>query len=283
MRLKEAAERSAAILADAFGPGWKVPALFLQTGTGFNADNLFDDVIGTMDADELPGMPSASSPAGHAMQFVYGQTAKTRLLLCAGRRHFYEGHGTLPCVLPACAAAAAGIDRFALIGTAGGVRLELKPGSLLLLTDMVNNLGASPLQGECDFGARMFVDMRHAFSQELNGAFVNAAVEVGLQPSLGTYQANPGPQFETPAEVEICRNNGVDAVGMSLALETVALRAFDAKVMAIALISNRAANCYDRHIDHLDIEETCRQASPGLVRALRQYLRNHMVTDAETW
>ena len=66
----------------------------------------------------------------------------------------------------------------------------------------------------------------------------------------GIYLWCLGPQFETPAEVRMCRNLGADAVGMSTVPETILARRAGMKVIALSLMTNMAAGLSRETISH---------------------------------
>ena len=51
----------------------------------------------------------------------------------------------------------------------------------------------------------------------------------------------PGPNYESPEEIAMCRGMGADAVGMSTACEAVAANHMGMKIVGISCISNLAA------------------------------------------
>jgi purine-nucleoside phosphorylase len=247
-------------------------AAFVQTGSGFDLQNLLDETLASLPLNELPGMPDLPSPAGHPLRVTLGRCGTNLILLCEGRRHLYEGLGMVPCVLPVCAAAHCGIRKAIFLCAAGGIREDLKPGALVAVTDYINNLGTSPLCGNQTLGTTPFPDMTEAFSQALISDFINTVAESGLEVRLGTYQANLGPQYETPAEIFIAARNGADLVGMSLVPETIAARALGLEVMGLALVTNPAASQGGRPLSHQEVAETGRLASRNIARGLRDYL-----------
>jgi len=260
-------------------PAWDSPAAVIQLGTGFIVDGLLDRIEGEAALSDLPGMPEGPSPADHPMGMILGRCGRCQVLVLQGRRHLYEGHGVAPCVLPVGAAIHAGIPRVILLSSVGGVREDLKPGTAMVVTDYINNLGASPLVGNQALSAAPFPEMRTAYSQELGAIFTNAAAECGLNPRLGIYQANLGPQFETPAEVVAARRNGADVVGMSVVLETIIARAMQVEVMALALVANMAAAHTTRPPKHADSLEAGRYRSAPIMRALNLCIRELSASD----
>ena len=195
------------------------------------------------------------------------------MLVALGRRHLYEGYGPAPCVLPLCAAIGCGVRNAFLLCAAGGVNPLFHPGMAVLVTDHINNLGASPLCGPEPLGESYFVEMGEAYSQALIAEFVNTA-GLALAPRLGVYQANLGPQFETPMEVEAARRNGADVVGMSLVLEAIAARALGCQVLGLAVVSNMAASHGVRPPSHEEVVLAVRAASGPVMRTLNRCCRD---------
>ncbi len=269
--LRTQSEKAADFLKSRF-PKWQAPCALIQTGSGFDGYGIADQILGEADLHEMPGMPPDPSPAGHPMRLVLVACQERQVLLCLGRRHLYEGHGPVPCVLPACAAKLAGIHYLAFVCAAGGVNSEYRPGTVMVMADYINNLGVSPLTGNGSLGNDFFPAMNNAFSQPMISSFINAAADTDLRPRLGVYQANPGPQFETPAEVAVARRNGADAVGMSTVLETIAAHALGAQVLGVALITNVASSDGAEPPAHREVQEVGRLATPSLTRALRRWL-----------
>lgn len=269
--LKELTTLAAAGLRRHF-EAWENPEVFVQTGSGLATDGLLDETLGEIPLDELPGMPDRPSPAGHSLKLKLGRCGSRQVLVAEGRRHLYEGYGAHPCVLPVCAAAAAGIRRVVLLCAAGSVNPEFRPGMLIALTDYINNLGASPLAGPEPLGDSYFQAMSEAFSQQLISDFINSSAGSGLLIRLGVYQANLGPQYETPSETHAAVRNGADLVGMSTVLETIAANALGARVLGLALVTNFAASNSHRIPAHAEVTQVGRDAAPGIMRALNRYL-----------
>ena len=65
-----------------------------------------------------------------------------------------------------------------------------------------------------------------------------------------------GPNFESPAEVRMCRILGADAVGMSTACEALTARHMGMEVCGISCITNMAAGMSNEKLDHKEVQET---------------------------
>lgn len=271
-KIREQSEAAAALLLRRFS-AWKAPVAMVQLGRGFDPTALFDEELQAMPLAELPGLAAAAA-AGMEGELRLGCCGSYQVLLVTGCHSFYEGHGAGVCVLPACAAARAGIANFLLLDAARSIRDDFKPGTWVMLTDCINNLGTSPLVGNLDLGEDAFPDMNGAFSQALNAEVANAAAATGLTLRLGVAQVNLGPQFDSPAEVEAARRSGADLTGTGVILETVALRALRRRVAGLLLVTHLAASHAARPPRYQEILEACRYCSTQMMRGLRACLRD---------
>jgi purine-nucleoside phosphorylase len=187
--------------------------------------------------DTLPFFPPYTA-AGHRSHGWSVELAGRRLLVLGGRSHLYEGLEPAEVVHPLRTAIAAGCTTVILTAAAGGIRGDLTPGSVMVLEDQINLTGRSPLQGADH------ADMVDAYSPALR-ALAAATPGPGAGDALaerpGVYAQLAGPQFETPAEINMLKALGADAVGMSLALETIAARAAGVDVLGLAVVTNTAA------------------------------------------
>ena len=137
------------------------------------------------------------------------------------------------------------------------VSRAFKPGSLMLIEDHLNLTGHNCLRGPNDpaLGVR-FPDMSAAYAPELIACAQRVAREQGLPVTRGVYAGLLGPNYETPAEIRMLRSLGADAVGMSTALEVIALRERGVAVGAVSCVTNVAAGLSDAALDHDDVQQT---------------------------
>jgi purine-nucleoside phosphorylase len=224
-------------------------ALVLGSGLGAFADCLEEPVA--VGYDELPGMPTSSVP-GHAGRLVAGTLAGRRVLVQQGRVHLYEGWSAHEVTRAVRAFAACGVRGLLLTNAAGGANRDFEPGTLMRLRDQLNWQGVSPLfAGESDPAADGSVH-----DPELGAVLDRVAAETGNPLEVGVYVGNLGPAYETPAEVEMARRFGGDAVGMSTVLEASAARAAGMRVVAISCITNLAAGISPVPLSHEEVMET---------------------------
>ena len=143
---------------------------------------------------------------------------------------------------------ALGCGTLVVTNAAGGIREDLKPGSLMAITDHVNFMGINPLVGfERLPGAKAFPAMGGAYDPELTEMLLQAGKQADEPLARGVYAGVLGPSFETPAEVKALRSIGVDAVGMSTVPEVIVARALGMRVCGLSLITNVAGGNDDTH------------------------------------
>ncbi len=203
----------------------------------------------------LPNMPRPTV-AGHPGQLWLGLLGGVKVACLQGRVHAYEGHPVERVVFGVRLLAALGCRAVLLTNAAGGIRADLPPGSLMLVADHLNLTGKNPLIGWATDGHPPFIDLTHAYDPRLARAAHAAADQRGLHLSDGVYAALLGPSYETPAEIRMLRALGADAVGMSTALEAIALRERGVAVGAVSCITNAAAGLSSAPLSHADVQET---------------------------
>lgn len=224
-------------------------------GSGWSAAvDAMGETIGECPLSELPGF-SKPVVAGHGGSLRLVSTpAGRRALLFTGRTHFYEGRGVEPVVHGVRTAAALGAKRLVLTNGAGGLNPEWGPGTPVLIADHINLTGRTPLRGPT------FIDMTVAYDRGLREQARQLFPELGE----GVYVQLPGPQYETPAEVQMVGRLGGDLVGMSTALETIAAREAGLQVLGISLVTNQAAGISPEPLSHAEVVQAGEAAAPRL-------------------
>ncbi|MDO5326689.1 MAG: purine-nucleoside phosphorylase [Clostridia bacterium] len=232
-------------------------AVVLGSGLGDYGDELID--AKELPYDAIPGFPHATVQ-GHAGKFILGTVGDKRVLLMSGRFHSYEGHSMADVTIPIRVMARLGVKTLILTNAAGGVNLDFRPGTLMLLTDFINLSGKNPLTGpNLDaFGPR-FPDMSHAFDKSLREIAMQVSRKMDIDLRRGVYCWMNGPCYETPAEIRMARVMGADAVGMSTVPETIVARHCGIRVLGFSCITNMAAGVIDQPINHLEVMEMGRR------------------------
>ena len=242
-------------------------ALVLGSGLGAFAEELEGGEA--IPYAEIPGF-ARPTVEGHAGRLVVGDVGGVTVAAMQGRFHFYEGYTLEEVTFPVRALGLLGARSLVLTNAAGGLNNSFEQGSLMLISDHLNLMGANPLLGRNDprFGPR-FPDMTEVYDREYREAAVAEARAMGLELRRGVYAALTGPSYETPAEIRMLRLLGADAVGMSTVPEAVVARQMGLRVLGLSCITNMAAGVLDRPIDHGEVIETgerVRETFAGLLR-----------------
>jgi len=232
-------------------------AVVLGSGLGDFANRLTDAV--TIPYSSLPNWP-VSNVIGHAGTLGIGTLAGKRVAALSGRVHFYEGHDLRTVSFAARVIGRLGVKVLILTNAAGGINVNLKPGTLIVMDDHINLLGSNPLVGPNDdaWGVR-FPDMSEVYSRRLRGLADEVARGQGLAIGHGIYVALHGPSYETPAEIRFLRAIGADAVGMSTVPEAIVARHMGVEVLGISCITNAAAGVLPQPLNHDEVMEVARQ------------------------
>jgi inosine/guanosine/xanthosine phosphorylase family protein len=245
------------------------PRLGIVLGSGWGGAVRGFTVKAELPGEEIPGLGKPGAP-GHAGRLLFADCGGTELFIFQGRRHVYEDAGWTPVVLPVWLLKQSGAQTVLLTNASGGIRADLRPGTLMAIEDHINLLGGSPLAGphHPDFGER-FPDQTAVYDHDLRQALIAAGADAS-----GIYLATAGPSFETPAEVRAFRALGADAVGMSTVPEAIFANALGMKVAGLSCVCNWAAGLGDEKLTADDVLRTANEAMPRMCAALKGFVKS---------
>ena len=246
-------------------------ALVLGTGLGDYAKNL--NVEAEISYQELPGFPVSTAPS-HRGRFLFGTLGKLPLVIMDGRIHYYEGYDMQQAVLPIRLMGLLGAKTLVLTNAAGCVNTSYHAGDLMMITDQIASFMPSPLRGPNDpaLGVR-FPDMGTTYTPALQEKLRAAAQSVGVTLREGVYLQLPGPQYESPAEIRMCRLLGADAVGMSTACEAIAARHMGMQIAGVSFLSNMAAGVTGAPLTQEEVEAAGAEAAPRFAALITTFLQ----------
>lgn len=247
-------------------------ALVLGSGLGGFADKI--RVVAEVDYKQISGFPVSTVP-GHKGRYVFGYVEATPVAVMQGRVHYYEGYSMEDVVLPIRVLGALGAKELFLTNAAGGISPELASGSLMLITDQITMFVPSPLIGpnEDKLGER-FPDMSEVYSKRLRALARQAAEAKGIDLKEGVYVQCTGPNYETPAEIQMFKALGAGAVGMSTACEAMAARHMGLEVCGISCVTNLAAGLSDKALNHEEVQEIADRVSGDFQGLLWELLKS---------
>ncbi len=263
-------DKAAGYLPDVCFEG--VPDLGILLGSGWGEALVMDRVLVHIPYADIPGL-GAASVKGHAGEFVLYERGGKRIAAWCGRRHYYEGVGWEPVVLPIEILRRMGCPAVLLTNASGGINPALRPGDFVILRDHINLVGSNPLLGahNPDWGER-FPDMSEVYQKHMAELLHASANRLGLRAMDGVYAYTSGPCYETPAEIQAYKAQGADVVGMSTVPEAVFAKACGLRVAGLSLVSNLAAGISRRPLNHQEVMAAGAAAKPLMRDLIEDFL-----------
>jgi purine-nucleoside phosphorylase len=244
-------------------------AIILGSSLGPIAEAVEDPLI--IPYTDLPGFP-VPKISGHAGKLFVGTLGGAQVAVLAGRAHPYES-GNAAVMRPAIEMLkGAGIETLIVTNAAGSLKPEMRPGSIMLITDHINYSGMNPLIGQ--HGDENFVPMTDAYDPALRAKFLKAAEAEGVPLHQGVYCWYSGPSFETPAEIRMFQIIGGSAVGMSTVPETILARRFGLKVAGLSVITNLAAGIEGASPSHEETKREGAKAVENMTKLITRFFRD---------
>ena len=213
-------DEAAACVRQGLGDVWDA-AVVLGSGLGGFASQVED--ARELDYSEIPHFP-VSTVEGHAGKLIGGRVAGKRLLVMAGRFHYYEG--------------------YSMEQVTFGIRVLHRLGVKVLLLSNAGG-GVNPA----------FPNMSDAYSPRLADLARRASALRKVPLTQGCYLGSTGPTFETPHEYNFFRTIGADAVGMSTVPEVIVARHCGMEVLAFSVISNLGGLYSRKEVSHQEVQE----------------------------
>lgn len=217
---------------------------------------------------ELPGFPVPSVP-GHDGRLRLGEIAGVPVAAFLGRFHYYEGHSMSVASLPVRVARLLGAGTMVLTAAVGGLSPGLRAGTVVVGSDHLNMMGASPLRGwRNPDGSPPFVDLSAAYDRRLRDVALERAEALDVPATEGVYAAMAGPSYETPAETAFLRREGATVVGMSVVPESVPARALGMKVLGLFAVTNEIG----QPVEHANVVRLSNEAAVSIGKLLAEVL-----------
>lgn len=196
----------------------------------------------------IPNFPK-STVVGHKGNLIFGLLNKIPVVCMQGRFHAYEGYSNALCTMPMKVFKLLGIESVILTCAAGGINESYDVGDIMLIKDHIAPLLwtlQNPLVGHNDdrFGPR-FPAANRIYTKSYRDVFHKIADDLTIPIKTGVYSSLGGPCYETVSELRGLSQLGADSVGMSTAHEALVASYCGLKVLAIALITNKAVLEYD--------------------------------------
>ena len=240
------------------------PDLGIIFGSGWSDALRTDKTILRIDYADLPSL-GKSTVAGHAGEFVLYERFGKLVAAWCGRRHYYEGAGWEPVVMPVEILRRMGCKKLLVTNASGGINPVLRPGDYVIIRDHINTTSVNPLIGAHreEWGER-FPDITEVYSKHLSELLHAAANRLDLRIMDGVYAYTSGPCYETPAEVQFYKAAGADVVGMSTVPEAIFAKACGFYIAGLSLVTNLAAGISRRPLGHDEVVAAAKAAKQSM-------------------
>lgn len=246
-------------------------AIVLGSCLGSLADEIENKVV--INYKDIPNFLTTSVDS-HAGKLILGELSGKNVVCMSGRFHYYEGYEFEQLVAPVRVFKLLGVHSVILTNAAGAVNKDYKPGDIMIIKDHIKQMGSSPLRGKNidEFGPRFF-DMSDAYNSEYRELVKRASKNIDIRVQEGVYYYAMGPQFETPAEINMIRTLGGDAVGMSTVTETITAVHSGIKVLGLSLITNMGAGILNQKLTIDEVDETADLSAEKFKLLLREIVK----------
>ena len=247
----------------------EVPQVAIILGSGLGNFISEIKIEKEIDYSSISHFP-VSTVIGHSGKLIFGELAGKKVVVMAGRFHFYEGYTSQQVTYPIRLMKLLGAQTLLLSNAAGAVNKNFKVGDLMILTDHISFFTPNPLLGknEDELGTR-FPDMSEPYSRNLIAKAIKIGENYGYDLKKGVYVAVTGPTFETHAEYRLILAVGGDVVGMSTVQETIVARHAGMNVFAVSVITDIGIREDDNEITHEEVLAAAKEAEPKLTQIFK--------------
>lgn len=246
-------------------------AIILGSGLGELVHELTDKK--EISYEQIPNFP-VSTVEGHSGKLIFGKLAGKEVLTMQGRFHYYEGYDMKQVTFPVRVFQALGIKYLFVSNAAGGMNGSFDIGDIMLITDHINHFPEHPLRGKNEYklGTR-FPDMSEAYDKGLQKMAMDIAAKNNIKLQHGVYVGTSGPTYETPAEYNLFKIMGGDAVGMSTVPEVIVANHAKMKVLAFSIITDLGVIGKIVEVTHEDVQEAAKLAQPKMATIMKEIIQ----------
>ncbi len=245
--------------------------IILGTGLGNLVSKITIDL--KIPYSEIPNFP-VSTVQGHKGALIFGKIGNKKVLAMQGRFHFYEGWPIEKTVFPVRVMKFLGVENLIVSNASGGVNPKFSVGDIMIITDHINLMPVHPLHGKNDdrFGPR-FVDMHEAYSKKMISKMELIAEKLNIPVQKGIYLALQGPTFETPAEYNMVKNMGGDAVGMSTVPEVIVAKHMGMTCFGISVITDMGGDDFVVEVSHEEVQKVAKKAEKNVGKLVEEFVK----------
>lgn len=219
---------------------------------------------------EIENFPE-STVKGHIGKMIIGKIGNKEVLCLQGRFHLYEGYSSNVIYNVIHALKKIGIKQLIITNASGSLNPNFRPGGIMIIKDHINFSGQNPLININNI-SQHFNDMSNAYDEKLSIKAKEIATNRKIAVYEGVYLMVLGPSFETPAEVELFRHFGADAIGMSTVPEVIAAVDQKIKVVAFSALTNFGAGMKNSKLSHAQTLKQATKAANNLAKLITYFI-----------
>jgi purine-nucleoside phosphorylase len=267
-------KKSAAFIRRRLNRGQHDIAVVLGSGLGGFTELLSEKKV--LKTNDVPGYPHSTVP-GHAGEIISGTLGKKKILVFAGRVHYYESGSTIEAAATSIVAYHLGIKKILLTNAAGILNSNFNPGDLMLIEDQINLTFRNVLL-DLKYPAVTLEGLKteqinlqrgdYIYSQKLMRLATAAAQKLSIGLRSGVYVGLTGPSYETPAEVRFYRDIGGDAVGMSTVHEAIFACSVGMEILGVSCLTNYSSGITTMRLSHEEVIKIGSKANEKFSRLL---------------
>src|SRR5208282_5605370 len=163
-----------------------------------------------------------------------------------------------------------GVEKIISIGAVGGINSGMKPGSIVVLDQIIDMTMGARAATFYDEEKVVHVDFTHPYCAEAREILIEAAGNIGLPvKKSGTYICVNGPRLETEKEIQFFSLIGADVVGMTAMPETALARELEMCCAGISIVTNYAAGLAGSRLTTTEVMEAMRNSLDAIKALLR--------------
>jgi purine-nucleoside phosphorylase len=249
------------------------PEIGIILGTGLGGLVQEINIKHTIPYEEIPNFP-VSTVEGHSGKLIFGELGGKNVVAMQGRFHYYEGYTLQEVTFPVRVMKLIGVQKLFVSNASGGVNPDFEVGDLMIINDHINFFPSNPLIGKNikEMGPR-FPDMSEAYDKNLIVAAKKVAAANNIKVQEGVYLGLSGPTFETPAEYNMVRVLGADAVGMSTVPEVIVARHCDIPCFAMSIITDLGVPGKIVEVTHEEVQQVAALAEKKMTLIMKELMK----------
>lgn len=249
------------------------PEVGIILGTGLGGLVKEINIMHTIPYEEIPNFP-VSTVEGHSGKLIFGKLGGKNVVAMQGRFHYYEGYTMQQVTFPVRVMKLLGVKNLFVSNASGGVNPNFEIGDLMIINDHINFFPSNPLIGKNikEMGPR-FPDMSEAYSKSIIAKAKKVSAANNIKVQEGVYLGLSGPTFETPAEYNMVRVLGADAVGMSTVPEVIVARHMDMPCFAMSIITDLGVPGKIVEVTHEEVQEVAAQAEKKMTLIMKELMK----------